>query len=33
VAEIVTNRFYWGDLPLFQEIRGDDGVTSKVQVG
>lgn len=25
VAEILTNRFYWGDLPLFEEVRAEDG--------
>jgi DNA invertase Pin-like site-specific DNA recombinase len=33
VAEVLTNRFYWGELPVFEEVRGDDGVVRKVQVG
>jgi hypothetical protein len=33
VAEMLTNRFYWGELPVFEEFKGEDGVVRKVQVG
>src|SRR5581483_3350792 len=31
VAEILTNRFYWGELPVYQEVLGaeDSGVTDE----
>lgn len=33
VAEMVTNRFYWGELPVFEDVRTPEGKTAKVQVG
>ena len=33
VAEMLTNRFYWGELPLFEEVRDAGGRVAKVQVG
>jgi hypothetical protein len=33
LAELLTNRFYWGDLLTFEEVRGEDGRARKVQGG
>src|SRR4030095_9892026 len=33
LAEVLTNRFYWGDLPVFEEVKGEDGAVRKIQVG
>jgi Recombinase len=33
VAEVLTNRFYWGELPVYEETRGPSGRPMKVQTG
>jgi DNA invertase Pin-like site-specific DNA recombinase len=33
VAELLTNRFYWGDLPVYEQLRDGAGPKRAVQVG
>lgn len=33
LAEVLTNRFYWGELPVYEEMRQPDGRIATVQVG
>jgi hypothetical protein len=33
VAEILTNRFYWGELPVYEQLGNGSGTARPVQVG